>query len=273
MNVRLSIVVIAIIAGVCISAGCTGNTSPGTTQTPVVTTTQLQTPSRIPTAAVPAAMLRDMASLDQAYIPVLALTTQNDAGNSRKAIDTLMGRWAIFNSTYYRAMPGDPMWSSDFQRVNTTISSANRLIAQGNLTGAHTELEQFRLIMLDLRTRNHIDYFIDKLTLFHAPMEEIVLAAQNKAPEEVDTGTIREIYPAAVMAWNAVKGAEIDAALFDLNETQAAKIRTLINNETAALDTLGTALKTNDSALIGNVSVAIKGPFSTLFSAFGKFPG
>jgi hypothetical protein len=213
-----------------------------------------------------------MASLDQAYIPVLALTSQNDANNSLKAMDNLLAKWDAFNRTYYGAMPKDAGWTSDFDRVNATISSAKLLITQGNLTGAHTELEQFRITMLDLRTRNHIDYFIDNLTLFHEPMETIVLAAQNRAPSDVDTGTIREEYPVAVMAWDKVKSSEIDATLFNLNETQLAKIRSLINNETTALDTLGNALKTNDNASIGNASIAIKGPFSILFSAFGKFP-
>lgn len=38
-------------------------------------------------------MLRDMASLDKAYIPVLALTSQNNSAASRKAMDTLLPVW------------------------------------------------------------------------------------------------------------------------------------------------------------------------------------
>jgi hypothetical protein len=43
-------------------------------------------------------------------------------------------------------------------------------------------------------------------------------------------------------------------------------------NQTRALDNLGTALDSGNTTAIGTSAAAIKGPFSILFSSFGKFP-
>jgi hypothetical protein len=213
-----------------------------------------------------------MAALDQVYIPVLALTTQNDAVGSRKSMDTLLMKWNAFKGTYYTAMPQDLQWKPDLDTVDTTINSANVRITEGNLSAAHAELEQFRLTMLDLRTRNNIDYFIDKLTRFHAPMETIVLAAQDKSPDNVDVAAILLAYPDAVAKWNAVKAGKIDATLYGLTPDKQAQIQILMANQTRALDNLKTALDSGNTTTIGTTAVAIKGPFSILFSSFGKFP-
>jgi hypothetical protein len=213
-----------------------------------------------------------MAALDQAYIPVLALTTQNDAAGSRKSMDVLLTKWNAFKATYYTAMPQDPQWKPDLDTVDTTIKEANGMITQGNLSAAHTGLEQFRLTMLDLRARNNIDYFIDKLTRFHAPMETIVLAAVDKSPENVDVATIRKAYPDAVAQWNVVKTGKIDATLYGLTPDKMAQLQSHMANQTRAMDNLRAAPDSGNTTTIGKTAVAIKGPFSILFSSFGKFP-
>ena len=204
-------------------SGCTSVNNGTVTPVPTTSATPLPTSTPTSTGGPPVTLLADMVALDQAYIPVLALTTQNDTVGSRKSMDTLLTEWSAFKGTYYTAMPQDPGWKPDLDTVNMTIYSANERIIEGNLSAAHTELEQFRLTMLDLRTRNNIDYFIDKLTRFHEPMETIVLAAQNKAPAEVDVATIRQVYPDAVAKWDAVRTGTIDARLFGFTPDQVQK--------------------------------------------------
>jgi|WetSurMetagenome_2_1015567.scaffolds.fasta_scaffold53637_3 hypothetical protein len=270
---KRSILLFFVVVGLCLFAGCMGTQPPTSSpQTTVATQTFTPAPTPMPMSNTSAALLKDMATLDQAYIPVLALTTQNDANNSRRSMDTLIREWTAFRGKYYNAMPQDPGWKPDLDRVNQTIYMANGSIARGNLSAAHTELEQFRLTMLDLRTRNNIYSFVDRLTLFHDPMEMIVLAAADKAPADVNVTLINQVYPDALARWNAVKTADITADLYGFNQSQADKIQTLMNNETKALENLGNALKTANNTAIGNAAVAIKGPFSILFSAFGKFP-
>jgi hypothetical protein len=285
MDKRLILTIGVLLCVMTVLSGCV-NQPPGTnmtqnqtrTPTKTLTFTQIQTPvgnatmPGTPVTNISPTLLKDMAALDQAYIPVLALTSQNSSNNSRKAMGILLPKWIAFNRTYYNSMPGDPGWKTDLDSINVTVFTANALITNGNLTAAHTELEGFRLTMLDLRTRNQIDYFIDKLTLFHDPMERIVLAAQNKAPADVDTALIRQVFPEAVAKWEDVQTADLNAELFDFNQTDVQRIRGMIDNETAALTNLENALKTGDNSTIGNASVAIKPPFSTLFAAFGKFP-
>lgn len=267
MRIRLFLIPIFLIVLV-LSSGCTSSgTGPVTpTETPVMppATTIAQAVSP------PPSLLADMAALDQAYIPVLALSTQNDAAGSRKSMDTLLVKWKAFRSTYYTAMPQDPQWKPDLDTVDATIRDADARIAEGNLSAAHAGLEQFRLTMLDLRTRNHIDYFIDKLTRFHGPMETIVLAAPDK--DHVDVAAIRQAYPDAVAKWDTVRTGTIDATLYGFTPEKMAQVQALEANETRALDNLGAALEAGNTTTIGTTAVAIKGPFSVLFSSFGKFP-
>jgi hypothetical protein len=257
------IILVFVLAGGCTSPASGPVIPVQTTMIPPATT-------MVPTANPPASLLMDMAALDQAYIPVLALTTQNDAVGSRKSMDILLTKWSAFKGTYYSAMPQDSLWKPNLDTVDTTINSANTRITEGNLSAAHAELEQFRLTMLDLRSRNNIDYFIDKLTRFHAPMETIVLAAPPQG--NVDVAAIRQAYPDAVAKWSAVKTGTIDATLYGFTPDKMAQIQILMANQTRALDNLGAALDSGNTTMIGTSAVAIKGPFSILFSSFGKFP-
>jgi hypothetical protein len=267
MQTRFFIIPVLILV-LAIACGCTSpNASPAT---PVQATLAQPATTMAPAAGPPASLVADMAGLDQAYIPVLALTTQNDAAGSRKSMDILLTKWSVFKGMYYTAMPQDPQWKPDLDTVDATINTADISIKEGNLSAAHAGLEQFRLTMLDLRTRNNIDYFIDRLTRFHAPMETIVLAAPSGG--NVDVSAIRQAYPDAVAKWDKVKTGTIDPTLYGFTPEKLAQIQGLMANETRALDNLGAALDSGNTTTIESTAVAIKGPFSILFSAFGKFP-
>ena len=275
MNSTLRLLLPAFAGLICIgailTAGCVMGPS-GNTTVPSPSVTVTMVPGQGQQNGPSVTMLRDMASLDKAYIPVLALTSQNNSAASRKAMDTLLPAWTTFQARYTGHVPADPLWNTDLETVNMTIRRANTLINEGNLSGAHTELEQVRLTMLDLRTRNHITYFIDNLTLFHDPMERIYLAAYNRPLGEVDVPLIAATLPEAEARWRNVSGGNISADLFDFNQSKVDQIQSLINNESAAIENLKNAIRSGDNNTIANASVAIRGPFSQLFSAYGTFP-
>jgi hypothetical protein len=72
--------------------------------------------------------------------------------------------------------------------------------------------------------------------------------------------------------WRNVSSGDINADLFDFNQSRVDQIQLLVNNESAALENLKNAIKSGDNSTIANASVAIRGPFSQLFSAYGTFP-
>src|SRR5512139_3805214 len=128
MNTTLRFLLPAFAGLICIgailTAGCVGGPSGNTTvPSPSITVTMAPGQGQQNGPSVP--MLRDMASLDKAYIPVLALTSQNNSAASRKAMDTLIPVWTAFQARYTGHVPTDPLWNTDLETVNMTIRRAN----------------------------------------------------------------------------------------------------------------------------------------------------
>ena len=218
---------------------------------------------------------RDMVAFDKVYIAALALTSQGKSTESRKAVDALHKSWQGFKERHYNANPQDVQWKKDFDHVNAMVDEAVKVIASGQkVTDAHEALEHVREVLMKLRQRNRIDYFIDGLTAFHEPMEAIVLAAKDKTGDtlaDVDIARIRNMLPQAEQAWQRVTGSKLDANDYLLAPAQADDARKLMALEDASLAALKDALATGDKARIAQAAVAIKPNFAKLFMTFGDF--
>jgi hypothetical protein len=155
------------------------------------------------------------------------------------------------------------------------VNEAVKIVASDRkVTDAHEALEHVREVLMKLRLRNRIDYFIDGLTAFHEPMEVIVLAAKDKSGDtltEADIGRIRKMLPQAEQAWQRVTVAKLDANDYMLTPAQADDARKLMTLETASLAALKDALAASDKARIAQAAVAIKPNFAKLFMIFGDF--
>lgn len=218
-----------------------------------------------------------MARFDQAYIPVLALTSQEKSGPARKAMGALRPVWRAFVDKYFLDTHGDDQWQADLEAVGQRIEASARIIQSGEkLKDAHEELEHIRAIMLQLRERNDIEYFIDHLTRFHEPMESIVLAVKDKDAAELspsDIEDLRETVTEARLLWREVANADLDPALFELDPDAVATVRMLIEQQQAELDRLETAAQKGSRNEIKQAGMAIKPNFAKLFMTFGRFPG
>lgn len=217
----------------------------------------------------------DMVKFDKVYIAALALTSQGKAEESRKAVQALQKEWLAFKTRHDNANPRDAQWKVDFVHVGGMIAQAADIIVSGNkVTDAHEALEHVREVMMKLRQRNRIDYFIDGLTAFHEPMETIVLAAKDKSAEtldDTDVARIRATLPLAEQAWQRVTTAKLNASEYLLNVGQVEDVIKLIALENASLKVLKEALDTGDKARIAKAAVGIKPNFAKLFMTFGDF--
>jgi hypothetical protein len=155
------------------------------------------------------------------------------------------------------------------------VAEAAGIVASDRkVTDAHEALEHVRDVLMKLRQRNRIDYFIDGLTAFHEPMEAIVLAAKDKTGDSLDAADIariRKALPQAEQAWHRVAAAKLDANDYMLTPAQADDARKLMTLENAALSALKDALAASDKARIAQAAVAIKPNFAKLFMIFGDF--
>jgi hypothetical protein len=217
----------------------------------------------------------DMASLDRAYIAALALTSQEKVEPSRRAMAVLVPTWQGFKAKYAHVSPADAQWSVEFDDVDGRIHHADAIVTAGTaLLDAHEELEGVRFTFMELRERNGIEYYVDDLTRFHAPMEAIVLAAKDKSPDTftpADLAIIKAQLPEAQAVWQRIATREFDAALFGFPESKLMALQTGIGAETEALVQLERAIDAGDMPAIIKRSVAIKPGFAALFMLFGDF--
>lgn len=218
---------------------------------------------------------QDMVILDKAYIAALALTSQGKVAESRKAMEILSASWKGFKDRYYNANPQDRQWQKDFDAADHMIAEAAHIVVSDRkVTDAHEALEEMRMVMMSLRARNEIDYFVDRLTAFHEPMEAIVLAAKDKTAEtftDADIARIEKTLPEAERLWQGVMAGKIDAALYQLDASQLDRARKLMQVEQQAIAELKAALASGDRPRIVKAAVGIKPNFAALFMTFGDF--
>jgi hypothetical protein len=218
---------------------------------------------------------RDMVRLDKVYIAALALSSQGKTAETRKAMQELTRAWRDFSDRYRGANPADALWQKDFDDVAHRIDEAAAIAAsERKVTDAHEALEEVRAVLSQLRARNGIEHFVDYLTAFHEPMEDIVLTAKDKTAAQLNDGDvarIRALLPEAEARWRRVAAAPFDAATLQLDAEAYARARRLMQLEEQALAELSAALGSGDRARIAKAAVAIKPSFAALFMTFGDF--
>jgi flagellin-specific chaperone FliS len=232
------------------------------------------TPDTGPVAARPD-LAAAFAALDAAYIPAIVLTGEGTPKASREALQSLVDQWQAFKQQIaHRPMAKrhvDHLWNAD-QR----ILAARGAVENGKVQKAHEELGKVGQIMLRLRQKLGISYFIDHLIRFHDPMERIVETTRNKTPVELtaqDIKLIQDELSAARKRWEEIVQAEFSPGLFGFGVEELAQKDALVDLEAARLRELEAALDAGDREAIIEAAAAIKPPFAKLFKLFGDFPG
>lgn len=213
----------------------------------------------------------DMVALDRACIPVLVLSSEGHADFALKAMRVARSRWASFKDRYYKINTTDADWRKDLDRVDALFWEAYTIIDGGRqLALVQEPLERVNVIMTNLRRRNRIDHYFDRVTAFREPLNAIVSAAQGKAPAEEAVSLIRTSFATAREAWERVLSGEPGTGYrLTLGEREA--LQTKLDLETAALEALGKALAANDRAAIIAAAVAMRPPFIGIYNSFGDF--
>ena len=220
-------------------------------------------------------LIKDFVSFDKAYIPALALTSQGKIEESKKAMILLKENWKTFKEVYNSYNKKDLEWEKDFDKIDQMILNADEIVLSANdILRAHDVLEEVRIILMELRKRNNIDYYVDYLTEFHEPMEAIVLTAKDKNPETLTDGDVREIQSSlnqASIIWEKIENLKFDEKLFGFANEKIMKMNHYIKSESDALNRLKQAMGNKDKRLIIQAAVAVKPNFANLFMMFGDF--
>ena len=225
-------------------------------------------------AALPP-LAADSAALDRSYIPALMLSNGKEPAKAAAAQASYEKAWAEFAARQRDAQPARPEWAAMFATVEKANAEARAALAAGKLKDAHNAQEEVRHALWHERKALGVAYQPDLLTAFHASMELLIDAVQDKAPGAIgaaEVAKMRALLAQARGEWQAVKAARWSPEDYGLDAARAESYRAAVAAEDKALDELGAALDAGDGARIARAAPAIKPPFAKAYAAFGAFP-
>jgi hypothetical protein len=240
--------------------------------------------ARSPQAAPAGDALAPMVVLDAVYIPALASTTAAGSGAAaaRKALAAtvaLRERWPRLRAALEAQPPSAAVrsaWSRCLDTVGHRILEASRLAEQATWPAAHEALEHIRLDLMTVRRAAGFDYYLDRLTAFHAAMEVIAQAGATWKPESLDAARraeLERVFAQASALWREVERHPADPRAYRLSASREAQWRKGLADEAAALTRLSDALRAPDAAALLRAAAAVKPPYARVFTAFGAAEG
>jgi hypothetical protein len=242
----------------------------------------------VPAAAAQSAgeaqALEPMVQFDALYIPLLSLTSaaQSNPGAVPKTVAAatrLRERWPALKSAL-AANPPSPAtraeWRQALTAVERQLAKSDAAVAQADWKSSHNALEEVRIDLMKVRQAAGFDYFVDRLTAYHEPMEVLALAGANGKPEKLDAAQraqLEKAFAESSARWRAVEQNLPDARVYHLTPAREAQLRKGLVDEAAAMSRLSDALRGSDDAALLKAAGAIKPPFSRVFTAFGAAEG
>ncbi len=235
-------------------------------------------------AGAHAASLDTSMALDAVYIPALSLTNAKPgdtaaAEKARAAMQRLDAEWPALRAPLLKDLSGQTLAQAaaarkTLARVEKALAESRKAIAAGNYAAAHTALEDVRIDLMKLRMAQGMDYFMDRLTAFHEPMEVLALAGNTLKPQDLTPAKRAELeqtYAEASALWRSVEQPAPDLKAFRLSEAQIAQFNKGMADVTAAMSRLSEALRGADDAALLKALAAVKPPFARTFTAFGRY--
>ncbi|MDD5383218.1 MAG: hypothetical protein PHH60_06165 [Candidatus Margulisbacteria bacterium] len=223
-------------------------------------------------------VLRSMAEFDQAYIPSLIFANLLKQRESELALDRLKGEWSGFKGKYYNLELKyglnitDKFWKEDFDRIGSMVVSAEGYVKEKNLPAAYASLAGIRQVMLEIRHRNGLAYFLDGMVEFHDAIERLTTFLRSKRKlSDRDKNNLRELFKEAQTSWSKVAGADIAPSLFGFNSRKVKAIKKKIQNEEKLLAALAAALSGKDIDRMLQAARDLRPNFIELYKAFGEF--
>lgn len=231
-----------------------------------------------------AGVLDTSIALDAVYIPALSLTNAKPgdtaaADKARAALQRLDADWPALRAALLTDLSGrTPVQAAAARKtlaqVDKALAESRKAIAAGDNAGAHAALEDVRIDLMKLRTARGVDYFMDRLTAFHGPMEVLAQAGSTLKPQDLTPAKRAELektYAEARVLWRSVEQNLPDLKAYKLSEAQQAQFNKGMADVSAAMTRLSDALRGADNAALLKASAAIKPPFARTFTAFGRY--
>jgi hypothetical protein len=194
------------------------------------------------------------------YRKALFQTNQNNKAATETALSAFRLKWQALAVDWNKAAPpqyaDDPQFLDAVEKVSTLASQAFSQAAGEELAKSHETLEVIRDVLGELRRRNGLINFSDRMNSYHAQMEHVLEQKYSSLAQLGDDGAVLA-FLAGDLRKNRPKG--IDNLVFD----EAMK------EIDASIDTLRKAVRSGDADAIEKARKGLKSPYSRMFIRFG----
>jgi hypothetical protein len=208
----------------------------------------------------------------EAYAPyrgAMSYLHTGNAGLAALALDAMAARWAglcdRFRDQPPAAFAKDPAWRASLDAVTDRIEIAGAKLEAGDAAGAATTLAPIRAALGELRRRNGVVTFSDRIDAFSAAMETMWVYRRNP-PDMADPPTIAAL---------AEQARTLRRALVDVAADPPAKIADdlqflrLIDGALGSAATIDRAIEARDQALLIGALREIRSSEQLLWMNFG----
>jgi len=200
------------------------------------------------------------------YRTALAVTNTKNREASDKAVAAFESKWSALTASYRASPPPqfaeDAKWRESLDAITAILVRAKAEVAKGDLAAGHTSLEAVREVLGEMRARNGVVAYSDRIDAFHHTMEEVVSKPYGGFS---GAGLTELIEDAAVLAY-------LGDALKKMPPPDALKAADFAPTLAAVLDAvrdLQSAARASDVEKIKAARSRIKPAFGKLFVKFG----
>ncbi len=215
---------------------------------------------------------KDVFRFNEFYKKALVFSSKKDLEATRANLEKAISAWSEIRDTYSSAIPASYSSDSEFLEVlsfvDERLARAMEKVEAGEIEEAHEALEPIRETLFELRQRNGVDYFGDRITKFHEPMEVVYTIGVSKTPETLTPESIKiieEKLPELVKYLDEIEANKPS----DLSEEKSELFDQIVSAERESLNELERALESGDKAEILKACQGIKPNYAKLYLNFG----
>jgi len=157
----------------------------------------------------------------------------------------------------------DDKFAASVEKVSKVYDQALGEVKAGQLSAAHTTLEQVREVMADMRQRNNVVVFSDHMNAYHSQMEVIMIHGQDTLSQP--NGLLLLTAQTGALSY-LVKQLEAQAPA---NLKANPEFGSLLKAVNQSVGNLEAALLNQDAAAAKEAAGKLKGSYSNLFAKFG----
>lgn len=215
-----------------------------------------------------AEMHGDMVRLEQAYIPALTLAARGD-GRAMQAVEGLYEAWIAFKQVHAYS-GGDPRCDFDLDEIEWHVLEARRLAQQGEWEKAHAVLEPIRHILMSMRERRGMDYYLDEFTRYHLSLARMIELLDG--PQPVDYASVQQQYQRMLMIWRRIQRRDINPYAYGLDMQRFETLQRLLQEQTRQQLRLQAPLQARDGESLLRLARGLEQGLMEAIGCFGRFP-